>query len=254
MYSMQTFHGSDELAAEGTWGAFVSGNYFALLGVTPERSRLIRSDEEEPAGEHSVVVISDFLWRERFGADERVLGRTISIGKGTFTIIGVAPPGFTGLHPEGRTNLWLPYTMTREALSGTSGFDDRRGRPVMIFGRLRPSATVAEVQASADIASRELADSHPATDSLLALHVAVRDRLTSYELSASGFYWMTFVWVMVALLHLVACSNVASLMLARAAARRRELGIRVCLGASRTRIVVQSLTEATVLAALGAGG
>lgn len=254
LYGMQTFSVGDELAGGETWGAFVSGNYFTLLGITPQRGRLIRPDEEEPEGEHPVVVISDFLWRTKFDANARVLGRTIPIGKGTFTIIGVAPPGFTGLHSEGRTNLWLPYTMAREALGGRSGFDDRQGRPVLIFGRLRPKATVAEVQASADIAARELADSHPATDSLLALHVAVRDRLTSYELSASGFHWMTFVWGMVALLHLVACSNVASLMLARAWARRRELGIRICLGASRRRILVQSLTEATLLAILGAGG
>ena len=249
-YAMQTL----TVAGERTWSAFVSGNYFDVLGVTPERGRFFRPDDEEIGVFHSVIVISDYVWRTRFDADESILGRKIPIGIEEFTVVGVAPPGFTGLHPEGRTDVWMPYTMANVAIGGkNAGVDDRDGRPMQAFGRLRDGASVSEVEASANAFARELALARPA-DSTMAFRVLVRDRLTSVELSTNAFVYFTFIWVVIALLHLVACSNVASLMLARAAARRRELGVRLCLGASRRRILVQSLTEASILATLGAVG
>jgi predicted permease len=248
-YGMQTLN----VAGEWTWSAFVSGNYFDVLGVKPQRGRFIQADEEEIGAFHSVIVISDYLWRTRFKADESILGRKIPIGIEEFTVVGVAPPGFTGLHPEGRTNVWMPYTMANVAMGKSSGMEDREGRPMMVFGRLRDGATISEVEGSANAFAHTLALANP-NDSTLAFRVLVRDRLTSIELSTNAFVWLTFIWVVIALLHLVACSNVASLMLARAAARRRDLGVRLCLGASRRRILVQSLTEATLLATLGAAG
>jgi predicted permease len=254
LYAMQSLAAGDALAGEPTWSALVSGNYFQLLGVSPERGRFLQLDEDEPAGAHPVAVISDFLWREKFGADETIIGRRIPIGKTTFTIVGVAPKGFTGLHPEGRTNLWIPYTMEAAATGSSGNDDDRASRRFTIFGRLAQGATLAAVQTSADIAARELAAATPSVNRQLALFARIRDRLTTSELSGNGLRMFTLVWIMVALLHLVACTNVAGLMLARAAARRRELGVRICLGASRARILTQSLSEATLLAAIGAAG
>lgn len=253
-YGMQDVSVGDEMTGGGTRAAFVSGNYFDVFRIRPQRGRFILPDEEGADADHLVAVISDHLWREKFGADEHILGQKLPIGRGAFTIIGIAPPDFTGLHPEGRTNLWIPFTMANVALGGNAGVGDRSGRPMQLFGRLSPGATVAQVQSSADAIASDLARARPATDSLIAFHVAVRDRLTTIELAPAGFRWSTFVWLIVALLHLVACSNVASLMLARASARRRELGVRVCLGATRARILAQSLTEALVLATLGAVG
>jgi predicted permease len=245
-YGMQSFRADGEF----TWSAFVSGNYFSVLGVAPQRGRFIRPDEEELGADHSVVVISDYLWRTKFKSDEAILGRKIPIGAGEFTIVGITPPGFTGLHPEGRTNLWLPYPMVNVAVGKTTAGVD--GPSMQVFARLRSGSSASELEGTANNAIQELARAGRA-DSTLSLKTIVQDRLVPFEPAARwGFSWMVFAWIVVALLHLVACSNVASLMLARAAARRRELGVRLCLGASRRRILVQSLTEASLLAAIGA--
>jgi predicted permease len=259
MYAMRSLPRSEILTGDDSWSALVSGNYFRLLGISPERGRFIGPDEDEPPAAHPVVVISDHLWREKFGHAESVIGRQILLGQVAFTIIGVAPAGFTGLHPEGRTNLWIPYTMENAVLhpDGAPGTIAPHARDTFsstVFGRLSATATLAEVQTSADLAARDLATSDPAAFHRLALYVRVRDRLTTYELSPGGISMFTLAWIMIALLHLVACTNVASLMLARAAARRRELGVRMCLGASRMRILTQSLIEALLLALLGAVG
>jgi predicted permease len=245
-YGMQSFRAD----GEWTWSAFVSGNYFAVLGVTPQRGRFIRADEEELGADHSIVVISDYLWRTKFKSDETILGRKIPIGTREFTIVGIAPPGFTGLHPEGRTNLWLPYPMVAVAMGkAIPGVD---GPSMQMFARLRAGSSASELEGTANSTVRELARTGRA-DSTHSLKTIVQDRLVPFEPAARwGFSWMVFAWIVVALLHLVACSNVASLMLARAVARRRELGVRLCLGASRRRILMQSLTEASLLAAIGA--
>ncbi|HEY4216530.1 MAG TPA: ADOP family duplicated permease [Gemmatimonadaceae bacterium] len=259
MYAVHSLPTGDPLSGDETWSALVSGNYFHVLGVAPERGRFIGDDDEQPEGAHPVVVISDYLWREKFAGDEHVIGRQIPIGQVTFTVIGVAPRGFTGLHPEGRTILWMPYTMANAlAPRGTASHAPATGSQDTffgtVFGRLSANATLAQVQASADGAAQDLTANDLTANRHLAFYVRVRDRLTTAELSGNALSMFALAWIMIALLHLVACSNVASLMLARSAARRRELGVRMCLGASRMRILMQSFIEAWLLAILGAGG
>jgi predicted permease len=253
-YSMRELPLGDTLAGTHLWSALVSGNYFPVLGVRAARGRFIRPDEEEPRGAHPVVVISDALWRSRFAGDEHVIGRQLAIGTGRFTIIGIAPPGFTGTHPEGRTDLWLPFTMHAEASGKEYLFDNRDARLTAIIGRLAPGAKLVQVQASLDRAAHDLAATYPELDGSLSLRAAPHERLVTFEQSPQALASFLFVWAMIALLHLVACSNIASLMLARAAARRQELGIRLCLGASRGRILMQSLAEPALLALFGAAG
>jgi predicted permease len=236
-----------------TRSAFISGNYFDALSVRPQLGRFINTDEEEPEGSHAVVVISDVLWHSSFGGDRGVLGRQIQIRKTAFTIVGVAPNGFTGLHPEGRTDLWLPYTMRREAL-GLSDYGNRGSRQTQIFARLTPSSSLRQLQTRLLNLSRELRAANPTEYASLELRAAERDRLTSYGLSPTALEMFAIVWVMVALLHLVACSNVASLMYARLIAGRRETAVRLCLGATRSRIVTQSLTDACLVTIPGALG
>jgi putative ABC transport system permease protein len=256
MYDMASLNAGGPLEGETTWSAVVTGDYFELLGVAPERGRFIRRDDDDAASPHAVVVLSDVVWRTRFAAADGVVGTTLQIGKGMFTIIGVAPPGFTGLHPEGRTNLWIPSSSARLAKGRAVPVGDprSRGESGVIIARLASGATLSQVQSSADVVAHELAEDGRPEHRQLALYVRIRDRLTTIELSAGGFYGFVFVWIMIALLHLASCTNVASLMLARASARRREIGIRLCLGASRWRIVIQAMIEAAILAVLGGTG
>jgi putative ABC transport system permease protein len=251
-YSMEHVQGSGDLGGDPLWSAVISGAYFETLGITAQRGRLIRGDEADSPGDSPVVVISDRLWREKFGADEGVVGRAVGIGRGTFTIIGVAPSNFTGLHPEGRTDIWIPGGMV--AVATNAAATAKHANPVVIFGRLAKAAPTASVQADCDNFVRDLAESDVRAFQHFGLLVHVRDRLTSYEASPTGVHLFVVLWIMVALLHLAACTNVASLMLARASARRREIGIRLCLGASRGDILRLSLLEAALLALVGAMG
>lgn len=253
-YSMKWLPLGDSLAGTSVWSALVSGNYFSVLGVRAERGRFIMPDEEQPRGAHPVAVISDALWKSRFGADDRIVGRMLSIGTARFTIVGVAPPGFTGTHPEGRTDLWIPYTMYAEAAGRDYIFDNRGARTTAIIGRLAPGATLTQVQASLGRAVHDLATTYPEADGLIWMSAGAHEHIFELRENPSVLADFLFVLAMVALLHLVACANIASLMLARAAARRRELGIRLCLGASRGRVIVQSLAEPALLALLGAVG
>jgi predicted permease len=253
-YAMQTLPLGDSLAGIGVWSALVSGNYFQVLGVHPARGRFIRPDEEEPRGTHPVVVLSYTMWKSRFAGDEQIIGKMLAVGAGRFTIIGVAPSGFTGTHPEGRTDLWLPFTMQAEATGKDYWYDNRDARVAAVVGRLAPTATLAQVQGSVDQAARELAATYPDIDKSLGLRAVMRDRLISFERAPGALVTFLLILAMVGLLHLVACSNIASLMLARASARRQELGIRLSLGASRGRIVMHSLAEPALLALLGAAG
>jgi predicted permease len=253
-YSMWWLPLGDSLSGTSVWSALVSGNYFSVLGIRAARGRVIMPDEEEPRGAHPVVVISDALWRSRFAGDEHVVGQQLAIGTGRFTIIGIAPPGFTGTHPEGRTDAWIPYTMYAEASGKNYIFGNRDGRFTAVIGRLASGATLAQVQASLDRASHDLAVTYPEVDGLLRMRAGSHAQLFPVEQNPTVLLDFLFVWAMVALLHLVACGNIASLMLARAAARRQELGIRLCLGASRGRVIMQSLAEPALLAVIGAAG
>lgn len=253
-FAMQSL-GVDAPVGAPVWSALVSGDYFDVLGVHPERGRFIHADEDDGTTQHAVVVISDHLWRSAFGARDDVLGQQVSIGRGGFTIVGVAPAGFTGLHPEGRTDLWMPLSMASVATASNAG--GAAGRPAdaltyQVFARLSPSATLARAQASADAIGRQLAEANPNDGGNRVFAVRVRDRLTTAELSGNGLRMFVLVWVVVALVHVALCTNVASLMLARAAARRREIGVRICLGASRARLITQSFAEAALLTVFGA--
>ena len=251
-YAMAGLKLGDELAGTEAWSALVAANYFSVLGVRAARGRFIAPDEDQPPGAHPVVVISDAMWKSRFARDEHIVGRQLTVGTVRFTIIGVAPPGFTGVQAEGRTDLWLPYTMQSQAMGSDYLYGNRDARLAFIVGRLAPSGTLAQVQMSLDRAASDLRATYPDLDGSLRLYVRRHDRLVPIEQAPFALVSFLLIWAMVVLLHLVACSNVTSLILARAAAKRQELGIRLCLGASPRRIVMQSLTEPGLLALLGA--
>jgi putative ABC transport system permease protein len=243
-----------DLAGLEPYGSFVSGNYFSVLGVQPQRGRFLLEDDADPASPRPVVVISDYLWRNSLGANERAVGSTLVIGRTDFTIVGIMPVGWSGVHPEGRSDFWLAYT-AKGLASGENDYVHRDARVIWpkLVARMADGVTLAQVQGSLNNAARDLRARYPELNSRTAYRATIERRIVGPAGFANALPAFIVALMIVGLVHFVACSNVASLMLARAAARRRELGIRLCLGASRNRILMQALAEPLVLAVFGAG-
>jgi putative ABC transport system permease protein len=221
---------------ERLFAADVTAGVFDVLGVKPALGRGFTRDEEVRGRNWSQVIISDRLWRDRFGSDPRVLGRTIRMDGREREVVGVMPPRFRW--PEGH-DLWVP-----------AGFDAAEARRsdhlLSLIGRLAPGASVADAGAEVDAVVRELGRRHSELEDFGGQVLRARE---SWSLGARPI--MTVLLVAVAFVLLIACANIANLMLARAAGRRREVNLRLALGASRGRVVRQLLTESVLVSALG---
>jgi predicted permease len=222
---------------ESILAARVSAEAFALLGVAPVLGRAFVG-EEEAEGRHRVVVLSHELWAGRFGADPAVLGRAIHLDGEPYTVVGVMPRGFR--FPDARSRLWTPLAFTRDELV------QRHRRMFDVVGRLAPGVSLASAQAEMSAIARGLAAAQPDTQGWDASVLPVR------EVVSGGRERPLLVLLgAVACVLLVACANVGSLLLARAAGRRRELAIHTALGAGRTRLLRGLFAEAALLALLG---
>jgi predicted permease len=230
-------------------GTLVSGNYFDVIGVTARLGRALTRDDEGGRGAHPVAVISDRLWQNQFGADPRVLGKTVQIGRGSFTIVGVLPKAFTGTDQGQRSDLWVPFTMQETALNSEYLMEYRDARLGQMIGRLRPDVTLAQAQASVAAIGSALALEHPDFDGTLAPTVASFDTSSNHDRPGLS---IAAIGALVALLiHLIACTNLVSLLTARAMSRRRDTAVRMVLGASRRQLVAQAMLEALLLAMIG---
>src|SRR3954470_20128476 len=220
---------------------FVSAAYFSLLGVSPARGRAFRADEDDVGKPAPVVVLSDGLWRRRFGGDPQIVGRTLTLNTRVYTIVGVMPQGFTGL--SDMAEAWVPFALS----SPPPSMQQRGNRGFEVLARLKPGVTIAAAQADLDAISRQLETAYPDTNGKRAAEVSRLDVELLGELRPALLTLMAAVTFVL----LIACANVANLLIARSEARQREIALRTALGAGWPRLLRQLITEGCVLTWLG---
>ncbi len=243
----------NEDSLERTWGEAVSGNFFELLEIKPELGRFFSSEEvDHEQNTHPLVVIDHSYWMSHFHGDPAVIGSTLRIGRFPYSVIGVAPPTFHGSMAGLSFQMWVPATMYGQlTATGTQTLEDRKWRTFRVLVRLAPNATFEQARAEVQSRANEIARAEAGTNegmsaTLLPLwkaHYGIQDALLgplSILMAASG------------VLLLIVCANVANLLLARATARQKEFSVRHALGAPRSRLIRQLLTESLLIASVGA--
>ena len=265
-YGIRQFKFGEANEVEQIWGEAVSGNYFDVLGVAAQKGRTFSADEDVVPRRNPVAVISHSLWQRRFNSDPELIGKTVTLNEQPLIVIGIAPPQYTGMMRGISIEIWVPTAMMPAVEPiGDRTLTSRGNRGLFMVGRLKPGTTLAQARARFDLITRDMQAAYP--EEWLSKNESGRVRVSAItvlpesetrlhpDLQAAAYGVFALVFVIVNLVLLIACINLAGMLLARAVTRRREMAVRLAIGASRSRIVRQLLTESVLLSIIaGAAG
>ena len=235
---------------ERIWNYEVSGNYFDVLGVQAVKGRTFLPEEDRTRLSHPVAVVSYGCWQRRFGADPNLVGKDVLLNNHQFRIIGIAPEGFKGTEFVYTPEMWIPAAMLEWAEPGAKYLDDRNAGNFFAVGRLKPGIGVKQGEVSLNLLAQQLAKEYPDTNEGQTIRLGPPGFiLPDFRGAVVSFTWI--LMAAVALVLLVTCTNLAGLLLARATDRRKEIAIRLAMGANRLRLIRQLLTESILLSVAG---
>lgn len=247
---------------EAVDGSLVSGTYFQVLGIGAALGRVLSPDDDRTPGAHPVIVLSHGAWQRRFGADPGIVGRSVTVNGHPMTIVGVAAEGFRGIELGRSAEIFVPLMMKAQITPLWNGLGERRVMWLQAMARLRPGTTIKQAEAGLEVLYRSILEAEAeemtgASDSFLQRFVEKKIELIpgshgAPEIQSRLRTPLVILMGMVALVVLIACANVASLLLTHASARQKEIALRLALGASRGRIARQLLGESLILSLLGA--